>query len=173
MNRTRTIVLFIATLAVGTIAGFFLTYGGTIMPGLATVDDRSFVAAFQGLERTFGSFETTVNWPVIVGFIGGPALIVAAIVLNRTDRPIVMLTSAALILSIATIILTQTFNVPLNNEITDAGDPNIVNVTQVREDFREGWWRAWNWVRSATSTAAFACLAWTLVLRGREDKARG
>jgi uncharacterized membrane protein len=169
MNRLRTVALFIATLAVGSIAGFFLTYGGTIMPGLATLDDRSFVAAFQGLERTFGSFETTVNWPVIVGFLGGPLFIIVAMALNRKSHRIVWLTAAAFVLSIATIILTQAFNVPRNDEIKAAGDPNTINATQLREDFREDRWQAWNWVRSATSTAAFACLAWALVLRGRED----
>lgn len=71
MSTVRTAVLFAATLVAGTLAGFFLTYAGTIMPGLATTDDRTFVGAFQGLERMFGTFDYGVNWPVLIGTWAG------------------------------------------------------------------------------------------------------
>lgn len=173
MSTVRTAVLFAATLVAGTLAGFFLTYAGTIMPGLATADDRTFVGAFQGLERMFGTFDYGVNWPVLIGYLGGPLLMVVATVLNR-DRPVVWWIVAALVLHLATIVVTQTVNVPLNDELTSAGDPDTIDAGQVRADFRESWWRAWNLVRCATSTAAFGCLAWALFLRGKPagDQAR-
>ncbi|MPZ53924.1 MAG: DUF1772 domain-containing protein [Acidimicrobiia bacterium] len=168
MRKSQTVVLFVATLVAGTLAGFFLTYAYTIMPGLDTVDDRTFVAAFQGLERMFGSFDYGMNWPVLVGFFGGPVLAFVAIILNRR-RPIVWWLVGALVLSIATVVVTLTFNVPLNNALTAAGDPDAIDVTQVRADFREDWWRTWNLVRSVTSFFAFGCLAWALVLRSRSS----
>ena len=165
MSKTRTTVIFVALILAGTLAGFFLTYAYTIMPGLATTDDRTFVAAFQGLERMFGQFDYGFNWPVFLGFFCGPLVITAAVVLNRS-RPIVWWLVAALILSIATMLITFIFNVPLNNSLIAAGDPNMIDVTQVRADFREGWWRTWNLVRSATSLGAFVCLSWALFLHG-------
>jgi uncharacterized membrane protein len=108
------------------------------------------VAAFQGLERTFGTFEYGFNWPVAVSYLGSPLVTATAIVLNR-NRPMVWWIVAALILLVATIVLTQTFNVPLNDELTAAGDPDAIDVSQVRADFRQGWWRAWNLARSVTS----------------------
>jgi hypothetical protein len=70
MSKARTIVLFVAVLFAGTLAGFFLTYAFTIMPGLETTDDRTFVEAFQGLERMFGTFDYGYNWPLMFGYLG-------------------------------------------------------------------------------------------------------
>ncbi|MPY96346.1 MAG: DUF1772 domain-containing protein [Acidimicrobiia bacterium] len=165
MSKARTMVLFAAVMFAGTLAGFFLTYAFTIMPGLETTDDRTFVAAFQGLERMFGTFDYGYNWPVVLGFLGGPLVIVVAIALDRR-RPIVWWLVAALVLSIATILITQSVNIPLNNEIKAAGDADMIEAVQVRADFRENWWRAWNLVRSATSVGAFVCLGWALFLHG-------
>jgi uncharacterized membrane protein len=167
MLKLRTVALFAAVLSTGILTGFFLTYGNTMTPGLATTDDRTFVEAFQGLERTLGTFDDGFNWPVAVSFLGGPILAVTAILLNR-QRPIVWWITAALVLLIATIVITQTFNVPLNEGIKAAGDSSPIEAAGVREDFREGWWRAWNLVRSATAGGAFICLTWALVLRAKE-----
>ena len=169
MSKARTIVLFVAVLLAGTLAGFFLTYAFTIMPGLETTDDRTFVEAFQGLERMFGTFDYGYNWPLLLGYLGGPLVTVVAIALNRS-RPIVWWLVAALVLTIATIVITSAFNVPLNNEIKAAGDPNMMDAVQVRADFRESWWRAWNLVRCATSAGAFVCLGWALFLHGQTMK---
>jgi uncharacterized membrane protein len=168
-SRTRTIVFLVATLLSGTLAGFFLTYAFTIMPGLETTDDRTFVEAFQGLERMFGSFDYGYNWPVMFGFLGGPLVIAVAIALDWKYRPIVWWIVAALVLTIATIVITQTVNVPLNNEIKAAGDPNLTEAVHVRADFRETWWRAWNLVRSATSVGAFMCVSWAFFLHGKRQ----
>lgn len=88
MPRVRTSAISIALVLTGTLAGFFLTYAFTIMPALATTDDRTFVAAFQGLERMFGNVEYGFNWPVFLGFFVGPLVIAGATTLNRR-RPIV------------------------------------------------------------------------------------
>ena len=131
----RTAVLIVAVLSSGILAGFFLTYGFTIMPGLETTDDDVFITAFQGLERMFGTFEYGVNWPVIVGYLGGPTVMVAAIVLHRRCRPLRDWLSAALVLTLVTIAITQLVNVPLNEAITAAGDPSVAEAAPVRTDF--------------------------------------
>lgn len=168
ITTVRTVVLFVAMVLAGTLAGFFLTYGFTIMPGLATTDDRTFVEAFRGLERMFGTFEYGVNWPVLFGYLGVPLLILAAIALNRT-APGVWWLVAALVLSVGTVVFTQTFNVPLNEDLKAAVDASTMDAAQVRADFRESWWRAWNIARSATSLGAFICLGWALLLHGRSQ----
>lgn len=170
MNKAHTAALFAATLCAGIFAGFFLTYAHTIMPGLGATDDRTFVGAFQAIDRAVADpgDGRAVNWVVVLTYIGGPLLTAVAIALNRS-RPVVWWVVAALVLLIATIVLTETFNVPLNNAIKAAGDSNVIDVTQVRADFRESWWQAWNLLRCVTSTAAFGCLAWALVLRGRSS----
>lgn len=171
MNKARFVVLLLAVLAAGIGTGFFLTYANTIMPGLATTDDRTFVAAFQGLERVFGSFETTVNWPVMFSFFGGPVLAATAAVLNRRNPKVAGLSVVAFILLVSAIFTTIAFNVPRNDKLTAAGDPNTIDVVQVRRDFDEGSWRAWNSVRSATTGLAFICLSMALFALGQEQHA--
>jgi uncharacterized membrane protein len=170
-STARTVVLFVAVMSSGILAGFFLTYGFTIMPGLATTEDQVFVEAFQGLERMFGTFEFGINWPVILGYLCGPVVMAVAMALHRKSGPILKWLLAAFVLTIATIAITQIFNVPLNDAITAAGDPTGTGAAQVRADFREDWWRTWNLARSATAVGAFACLSWALFLHGRTTAA--
>jgi uncharacterized membrane protein len=65
-------------------------------------------------------------------------------------------------------VVTVAVNVPLNDAIKAAGNPDhIHDLASVRERFHETRWAAWNLVRVVTSTGAFGCLAWALVLYGR------
>jgi uncharacterized membrane protein len=76
---------------------------------------------------------------------------------------------AALVLYLAAFVITIAVNVPLNDAIKAAGDPDrISDLAGVRERFDEARWAAWNLVRVVTSLGAFACLAWALVVFGRE-----
>jgi uncharacterized membrane protein len=47
----REAVLIAATLTTGLMAGVFGIYSNAIMPGLRRTDDRTFVAAFQSVDR--------------------------------------------------------------------------------------------------------------------------
>ncbi len=58
-------------------------------------------------------------------------------------------------------------NVPLNNDLAEAGDPSrITDLAGVRDAFEDKW-VAWHIVRTVVSTAAFGCLAYALLLHGR------
>lgn len=170
MSTARTSVIFTAVILAGTLAGFFLTYSYTIMPGLATTDDRTFVGAFQGLERMFESFnyDAGVNWHILFAYPGLPLVTAVAVAQNRS-RPFVWWLVAALALSIVPIIVSTTVNVPSNNALVAAGDPAMIDVAQVRADFQESTWKAWNNVRSATTLGAFVCLSWVLFLHGKKS----
>ena len=65
------------------------------------------------------------------------------------------------------IIITGRINIPLNNELDAAGDPNSIgDVHAVRHRF-EGTWVAWNIVRTIANVAACCCLAYALIVSGR------
>ena len=65
-------------------------------------------------------------------------------------------------------VVTIGINVPLNDDIKAAGDPDrIADLAGVREQFDETKWARWNVARAVATTAAFGCLAWALVLNGR------
>jgi hypothetical protein len=62
------VVLIAATMAMGLMAGVFGIYGNAIMPGLRRTDDRTFVAAFQSIDRAI------INPVFMVTFFGALAL---------------------------------------------------------------------------------------------------
>ena len=75
---------------------------------------------------------------------------------------------AALVLYALVVVLTLAVNVPLNDGLKAAGDPDrIADLAAVRERFNEARWVRWNLVRAIASTVAFGCLSWALVLYGR------
>lgn len=158
----RSIALMGATITTGLVAGVFALYAHTIMPGLKTTDDRTFVGAFQALDRAI------INpWFMVGGFIGALALTLAAAATNL-HQPALPWIIAALVLYLVAFIAMIAVNVPLNDAIKAAGDPDhITNLAHVREQFHETRWAAWNLARTITSTTAFALLAWALVRHGR------
>ena len=155
--------LVAATVTAGLTAGFFYAFSHGIMPALGRADDRGFVGRFQELDRS------VVNPWFLAGYLGAPALTVLAAVLQLggDGRSILPWTATALVLHVATLVITAVVHLPLNAEIQAAGTPGeIADPAAVRNRFERRWVR-WNVVRTGTSIAAFGLLAWALVLYGR------
>jgi uncharacterized membrane protein len=163
MTEVRAISLLAATLTMGLVAGAFALYAHTVMPGLKKTDDRTFVAAFQSLYRAI------INpWFMAGGFLGALVFTIAAAVAHLGQDALPWIVAALVLYAIA-FVITIAVNVPLNDALKAAGDPDrIGDLAAVRERFDEARWAAFNLVRVVTSTAAFACLAWALVVYGRE-----
>jgi uncharacterized membrane protein len=88
--------------------------------------------------------------------------------LGGDGRKVLPWAVAALVLYLAVVVATLAVNVPLNDAVKAAGDPDrIADLAAVRERFNEARWVSWNLARTVASTAAFGCLAWALVLFGR------
>ena len=162
MSTASAVTLLGATITMGLVAGVFALYAHTIMPGLRTTDDRTFVAAFRSIDRTI------VNpWFMLSAFVGALGFTVAAAATTLGHAPFPWV-AAALVLYLVAFVITIAVNVPANDAIKAAGDPDgIPDLAAVRRRFDETRWAAWNLVRVVTSTAAFGCLAWALVLYGR------
>ena len=172
-TRLQTATVFIALIFAGYLTGLFIAWSAAVMPGLATTDDQTFVAAIQGLETRFDGGDSTIpgidgNWPTFLAFFTGPSWCAAAYLLHRRSKPTVARMTAAagicLCVGIATSVL---FNVPSNIAIVEAGDPSLpgFNASLVRAQFGEDQWVTWNHVRAFTSTLAFGLLAWSFRLQ--------
>jgi uncharacterized membrane protein len=152
----RDLTLLAATITVGLMAGVFVVYANAIMPGLRSTDDRTFIGAFQSIDRAI------INPLFLTLFLGAAVLTGAATVLHlgRAAMPWI---AAALLLYLATVAITIAVNVPLNNALKAAGEPDrIADLPEVRARFREARWIRWNLVRAVLSTAAFGCLVFAL-----------
>ena len=163
-DRSTDIVLAAAVIAMGLLAGLIYDWAITVMPALTAADDRTLVDAMQ---------QTLDNPAFPLTFLAAGALAAVALVQARrsgspkTARWII----AGLALYAVAVLITGAIHIPLNEDLKNAGDPaRIENLAAVRDDFA-GPWVAWNIVRALAATAAFAALAWALVLRGRMGRA--
>jgi uncharacterized membrane protein len=162
MPALRTAGLVAAALTTAMMAGLFSLYAHTVMPGLGATDDRTFIAAFQAIDRAI------VNpWFLATGFLGAliSTAVAAATHLGRPTAPWVL---AALLLYLVAVVVTVAVHLPLNDAIKAAGDPHLVpDPAAIRHAFDEARWAAWNLVRTVATTSALGCLCWALVLHGR------
>ena len=75
-------ILIAATIATGWEVGVFGLYAHTVMPALRWVDDRTFVAAFQAIDRAI------INpWFMLTGFVGALVLTLAAVLTHIGRDP--------------------------------------------------------------------------------------
>jgi uncharacterized membrane protein len=163
MDVLQGISLLAATITVGLMAGVFVIYSLAIMPGLRRTDDRTFVGAFQQIDTAI------INPLFLAMFFGGLVLTALAALLHLGDDADSVLPwiVAALLLYLLTFLITVRINVPLNNDIKAAGDPDrIADLAAVRERFDEARWVRWNLVRAVATTASLGCLAWALAEYG-------
>lgn len=155
--------LVTATIAMGLMAGLFYTFFFSIMPGLARSDDRTFVDAMQRINVAMlnGWFAMIFGGALVLTVVAGLLHLPAG---SRAALPWI---AGAVLLYVAALVITIALNVPLNNALNAAGEPDrITDLAAVRERFEATWVR-WNVARTALSTAAFACLTWALVVYGR------
>ena len=154
------IVLVGAIMTTGLVAGVFVLYAHTIMPGLRRTDDRTFVGAFQAIDRA------VINPWFMTCFFGALLLIGIAAVqsFHSGARGTSPWLTAGFVLYLAVVVITLTVHVPLNDAIKAAGDPDtLADLDQVRREFDEPRWAAWNLVRTLLCTTAFGLLVAALV----------
>lgn len=142
LESLRTPVLLAATLAAGLQAGTYYAWSSGVMPGLAGTDDRTFVSTMTHVNTAI------VNPAFMLTFLGAPALAAAAVAASPPGARAWAV--GGLVCALATVAVTAAANVPLNDALAAGGS---------RADFESAWVR-WNLVRTATSTAALACLGW-------------
>jgi uncharacterized membrane protein len=159
MDFLRTPSLLGATLTMGLVTGAFALYAHAIMPGLKTTDDRTFVLAFQSIDRAI------INPWFMLGGFGGALVLTAIAALTQLGKDPLPYIAAALVLYVIAVVITIAVNVPLNDAIKAA--TNLDDAAAIRERFHEARWAAWNLVRVVVSTAAFGLLAYSLIVYGR------
>jgi uncharacterized membrane protein len=163
-GRDPGIWLGAAVVAMGLLAGLVYDWSIAVMPALTAADDRTLVDAMQ---------QTIDNPAFPLTFLAAGALAAAALFqARRYGSPAsTRWIAAGLGLYVVAVVVTAAIHIPLNEDLRDAGDPaRIGDLAAVRDDFA-GPWVAWNIVRALATTAAFGCLAWALVLRGRVRRA--
>ena len=162
-DRNADIVLVAAVFAMGLLAGLYYFSSIAVMPALTAADDRTLVNAMQ---QMIVKIENPAFFLVL---LGAPALAAVALVQARRSGAAKAAGWIVAGLAFYTVMVIVTFavHIPLNEDLKQAGDPaRIENLSAVRDDFVTPW-VAWDIVRTLATAAAFGCLVWALVLRGR------
>lgn len=161
MNGLRVAALVAATLTTGMVGGVYFSYANAFMPGLGRTDDRTFVGAFQAVDRAI------VN-PVFLGlgFFGALVFTLLAGLLSLR-APALPWIAVAFVLYLVTVVITVAVNVPLNDALKAAGDPATIDVAAARAAFDEARWRAFNLVRVGCCAVGCGLLGWALYLTGK------
>jgi uncharacterized membrane protein len=163
METLRGVVLVLAIVSNGLMAGVFAIYANAIMPGLRRTDDRTFVGAFQAVDTAI------MNPAFLLTFLGALVTSGGAVVLHlpEGERDPLPWCAVAFALYAFVVVSTIAVNVPRNDAIKAEGDPDrIPDLAGVRRRFDERLWARWNLARAVASTGALACLAWALAEHG-------
>lgn len=162
MKHLQTGALLASVLGTGLMAGLFAAFAYAVMPGLGRSSDRTLVDAMQGINKAI------INPVFMLPFMGSIPLLGLAVVLawRGQGREALPWLIAALVLYVVAFGVTVAGNVPLNDQLDQAGDPDrIKDLAAVRADFEDKW-VAWNVVRAVLHTVAFGLAAYALIVYG-------
>ncbi|MET8297843.1 anthrone oxygenase family protein [Streptomyces sp. NPDC005180] len=162
-SRMATALLMVSTVLVGLMAGLFFAFDISVMPGLARGDDRTYVTAMQNINAV-------IDGNALFGalfVVALPAAVAsAALELRRGQPGVAVWVWAAAVLYLVVLVITFTVNIPLNNELADAGDAARIADFSIVDRF-ENTWVATNIVRTLCCTAVLTALVRALVLYER------
>lgn len=157
------LTLYGSLVAIGLMAGMYWDWDVAVMPGLARLDDRSFVDAMQNL---IVAIENPGFFLVAFGAFGFP-LTAAVLYAGTGQRQTALWIAAALALYVVGLVVTVAVHMPINYGLVDAGDPSkITDLAAARDDFGAPW-RIANAIRTVTCVLALAGLGRAMVLHGR------
>jgi uncharacterized membrane protein len=170
-NRAATPLLWLSVLTIGLAAGLFFGFSVLVMPGLAQVDDHSFVFAMQDINSVANS-----SGGFALAFFGAfvfPA--VAAIVFWRMSRKVTARwIIIALVFYVIGLIITMAGNIPLNDAIAAFGDPDkITDFAGARHAFNESSWSMLNLLRTIACSLGLLAMVGAAVQHGRDQRAVG
>src|SRR5919201_918363 len=123
LDAFRGISLVAAAVTMGLVTGAFALYAHTIMPGLKATDDRTFVGAFQSIDRAI------INpWFMAGGFVGALVFtgVAAVLHLDSKVRSVLPWIAVAFVLYLVAFVITIAVNVPLNDGLKAAGSPGHI-----------------------------------------------
>ncbi|MBL4755983.1 MAG: DUF1772 domain-containing protein [Flavobacteriales bacterium] len=154
--KMNTIILIIATLSSGLIAGLFYAWSISVTPGLAKITDESYLVAFQSMNRAI------LN-PAFFIFFFGLLLLLPLLCYLYYQAPAGIqfwcILAATVLYLLGVMAITILGNVPMNNTLEGL---QIGSMTpQEMESFRLGFeskWNNLNMIRTICSSLALLSL---------------
>ena len=144
--------LVVAAALCALVAGFLFAFAAVVMPGLRSLDDSSFIRAFQVIDRVIQN-----NQPLFVFvWLGSVVAVVLAgltgvWVLTGVDRLLMIV--GALVYLLGVQLPTVMVNIPLNNRLQRLDVMSLAETAlrHARETF-EPRWNRWNVIRTVCAS---------------------
>jgi len=138
----------------GLTAGLCFTWSNAVTPGIGSLDNMTYLKAFQAMNRVIlnGSFMIIFFGPVIVLFVN-------TYLFRNNNISFWLFLVAALLFFIGIGLVTIFGNVPLN-EVLDASNLETlskIELQELRNKFEQPWNR-WHTIRTLSSFIAFVLL---------------
>lgn len=145
-------LLLLATFLCSLVAGLLFAFAVVIMPGIKSLDDGSFIRAFQVIDRVIQH-----NQPLFMFvWVGSVLCLMAASVVGLwasggANR--LLLIAAALVYVLCVQLPTATINIPLNNELQKLSPSTMSEAMRKHaRDAFERRWNRWNAIRTACAS---------------------
>lgn len=165
-GKGATALILVSTILLGLMAGLFFAFDVSVMPGLAKADDRTYVTAMQ-------NFNAAIDGNPLFGMAFMIALllpVVSAILEYRKGRRnVAVWVAVGAVLYFVVLMITFSVNIPLNNELADAGNAAKMTDFSIVDKFKTTWVTT-NILRTLLSTVALTALSRALVLYGRATR---
>ncbi|MFI5828106.1 DUF1772 domain-containing protein [Streptomyces sp. NPDC051578] len=165
-GKGATAMILVSTILLGLMAGLFFAFDVSVMPGLAKADDRTYVTAMQ-------NFNAAIDGNPLFGMAFMVALllpVVSAILEYRKGRRnVAVWVAVGAVLYFVVLMITFSVNIPLNNELADAGNAAKMTDFSIVDKFKTTWVTT-NILRTLLSTVALTALSRALVLYGRATR---
>ncbi|MFD4935973.1 DUF1772 domain-containing protein [Streptomyces virginiae] len=165
-TRLAATLITLSTVLVGLMAGLFFAFDVSVMPGLAAGDEQTYVTAMR-------AFNKAIDGNPLFGSVFLLALVAAAasaVVEYRGGRRATALwVGAAAVAYLVVLVITFAVNIPLNNELADAGAVEQMKDFSIVERFKSTWVTT-NILRTLLCTVALTALARATLLHGRATR---
>lgn len=160
MTVIVTVLLVIAIVGTGTVAGVFFAFSGFVVSGLDRLPPAEAARAMQEIN-------VTAPRPPLMLALFGTALVVAALAvlafIGQAGGAGGWVVAAAVVYLVCAVGVTAAANVPRNDRLAAAPEGDAGALAAAWAGFRPGW-TAWNHVRWLGSTAACGCLVAALLV---------
>lgn len=151
--KIQTIILILATLSTGIMAGIFFTWSNAVTTGIGRLSDIEYLRSFQAMNRTI------LNPAFFLALFGPAVLLPLASFFQLRLQPqklFWILLAASLLYLIGVIVITIVGNVPMNTILdkTALQDISLEDAKTLRNSF-ENKWNSLNWIRTYCAIGAF------------------
>ncbi|WP_404962502.1 DUF1772 domain-containing protein [Streptomyces sp. 147326] len=165
-GKAATALLLVSTILMGLMAGLFFAFDVSVMPGLAAGDERTYVTAMQ-------NFNAAIDGNGLFGMAFVLALLASAasaiVEFRKGRRTVAIWVAAATVAYFLVLMITFSVNIPLNNQLADAGDAAKLTDFSIVDKFKSTWVTT-NIIRTLLCTVALTALSRALVLYGRATR---